>query len=184
MSQHSEFRQLLEQGDAKALVDAWGRIFPGMPTPESVDDAAVAMHVARTAADTLHLRLRAYSHAWLLERGYPSQLPDELKPKAERIYPIIVDAVGISVGASSDWLRPAADEIRESTEYAVEDCYANGDKDPGVVSVQMAEARERAHRQLFGRLVAGRPHQARSAPSLGPNPVLASMLIGAPGTGG
>lgn len=180
MSQHSEFRQLLERGDAKALVEVWGRIFPGMPKPETFEQAEVAMHMARTAASHMPLRSRAYSHAWLLERSYPSQLPDELKPKAERIYPVIVEAVGISVGASATWLKPAADEIRESMEYAVEDCYANGDKDPVIVSAQMAEARQRTHELLFGRLTAGRP-EARIGLRIGPSPALLNMLVGESG---
>lgn len=108
------------------------------------------MHHARTQAETVSFKARAWSHWWLLERGLPSGLPDRLKPSAERVYSRAVEGVGISVNCRNPILKPAMIEVRKTMEAAVEDCYANGDTDPAFVSRRMAEAREKTMRQLFG----------------------------------
>jgi len=147
-----EFRGLLERGDAQALVSAWGQMFPGMPKPESLEHAEIAMHMARTGASTVTFRARAWSHAWLLERSLPSQLPDELKPRAQRLHPVIVDAVVVGKPTMPKWLEPVAVEMQGAMIYAVEDCYANGDKEPEIVRGRMQEARETTQRKLLGNL--------------------------------
>jgi hypothetical protein len=73
---------------------------------ESDAEALVTLHHARTQAESIALKLRAWSHRWLLEHGYPSGLPDHLKPSAERIYPRVVEGVGISVNFRSPILQP------------------------------------------------------------------------------
>lgn len=138
-----DFRLLLERGDPKALRAAWKRVAPQLPQPASDAQAEIAMHYARTQAVSIPLKLRQYSHAWLTERNLPSALP----PKDQ---PVIAETVGISVNFKSEFLKPAADEVRGAMEYAVEDCYANGDRDVGTVQRQMAEAKERTMRALFG----------------------------------
>jgi hypothetical protein len=81
-------RSILQDLDVQAARLAWGE----------PDDAKtlVMLHMARTAAKSIPMGLRAYSHRWLVDHGLPSQLPDELKPKAERMYPQVVSAVGIA----------------------------------------------------------------------------------------
>lgn len=122
-----------------------------MPAPETVEQAEIVMHMARTQAESLPLRARAYSHCWLTERALPSQLPDALKPSAERLYPVVVDAVGISVNTKNEYLRPAMLEVRGAMEYAVADAFADNRKDSPFVTQRMNEARERTMRALFGR---------------------------------
>ena len=139
-----EFRALLEAGDVDGLVKAWRVVAPHLPQPKSRDQAEIVMHIARTQAASVTLQKRQYSHGWLTERQLPSGLPDELVPT-------IVEAVGISVNFRSAYLKPAAGEVRGAMEAAVEDCYANGDKDPVVVQAQMAAARDRTMKALFGR---------------------------------
>lgn len=139
-----EFRQLLEDGDVDGLWQAWGRIAPHLPQPKSREDAEVSMHMARTAARSIPEAYRVYSHRWLTERGYPSQLPGEMLPK-------IVEAVGISVNFRSGLFASAATAVRCSMETAVEDCFANGDRAPEIVRKQMFAARDREMRSLFGR---------------------------------
>jgi hypothetical protein len=110
------------------------------------------MHRARTAAQSISLRARAYSHAWLCERGLPSGLPDELKPKAQRLYPVVALGVGISVNARNPLLRPAMAEVRGAMEHAVLDAEAEGRlADAPFVKARMDEAREKTMRALFGR---------------------------------
>lgn len=146
----ASFRQLLEDGDVDGLMRAWRRVASHLPQPKNRDQAEIMMHMARTSADTITPRARFYSHRWLTDRMMPSNLPDELKPSAERAFPVIADAVGISVNFSSAWLKPAALEVRGAMEYAVLDRYGMGDKDSGVVQAAMQEARERTMRALFG----------------------------------
>lgn len=139
-----DFRLLLERGDPKALRAAWKTVAPHLPQPTSDEQAEITMHVARTAAESIPMHLRHYSHDWLTERNLPSQLPPEDQPR-------IAEAVGISVNFSSPYLKPAAIEVRGAMEHAVLDRYAMGDKDPAIVQVAMYEARERTMRALFGK---------------------------------
>lgn len=145
------FRQLLEDGDVKGLRQAWSKIAPNMPQPETFEAAEITMHMTRTASASVSLKARAYSHRWLSERLLPSQLPDDLKPEAERLYPRIVSAVGVSVNFRSKLLAPAAAEVQSAINDAIEDCYAEGHTDPQIVKRQMDEARDKTMQALFGR---------------------------------
>lgn len=148
----SEFRALLEQGDVQGLRGLWEVAMPHLPQPKSYAEAEKVMHITRTQMETLPLRPRAYSHRWLTERNLPSYLPDELKPKAERMYPVVVEGVGIFIKPSSnEYLRPAQLEVQRSMEHAVADAYAEGRTDPEFVKRQMADAKDKTMRALFGR---------------------------------
>lgn len=149
----AEFRRCLEDLDVAGVRKLWAHISPNLPAPKSDAEALTTLHMARTAAESMPLKLRAYSHRWLLDRGLPSQLPDPLKPKAERLYPRVIEAVGISVNFSSPLLKPAEALIRTSMEDAVNDVFADDPHpDPALVSARMAEARERETKALFGRM--------------------------------
>jgi hypothetical protein len=145
------FLALLEAGDIAGLQKAWAKISPHLPRPETREAAEIVMHHARTQNRGVTLKARAWSHRWLIERSLPSGLPDELKPKAERMYPVIVDGVGIVVKASNPRLQPLADEVRREMEVAVADAYADGNKDPAFVKARMEEAKSRTYRTLLGR---------------------------------
>jgi hypothetical protein len=150
MSVEAQFRAALREGDFHLLRVLHSAAFPHLPAPESDDAAEVSLHMARTQSDWLADRARCYSHAWLAERGLPSQLPDELKPKADRLYPRIVEAVFVSANTNSALLKPVAMQVQRSMCDAVEDCFANGDRDPALVRTRMAEARARTFRALIG----------------------------------
>jgi hypothetical protein len=107
------------------------------------------LHIARTQSPLMTLRERAYSHRWCLDNGMPSALPDKLKPKAERLYPVLTEAVGISVNGSG-LFAPIRSLVRESMEHAVEECFADGHKETEIVRPRMMEAKTRAVRQLLG----------------------------------
>jgi len=147
-----EFRLMLESGRVEVLRSLWSHVFPGLPQPESREQAEIVMHRARTEAESVSLKARAYSHAWLCERGLPSGLPDDLKPKAERIYPVVVSAVGVSINARSPLLQPAAKMVERVVCDAVEDLYADGRTDPTFVRSRILEVKDREFRALFGRL--------------------------------
>lgn len=147
----SGFRELLEAGDVEGLRRAWHKVAPQLPQPASYEQAEIAMHMARTASDSVSLKARVYSHRWLCERMLPSKLPNEMLPAADRTEAKIVSAVGVSVNFSSPWMAPAAQEVQQSVSTAVEECYAAGDTDPTVVAEQMRAAREKTMRALFGK---------------------------------
>lgn len=150
MSAQAQFRQALADSDIGELRRLWRHIAPHLPQDLSDDQAEIVMRRAQTEAESIPLKVRAYAHRWLAERGLPSGLPDDLKPKAERMYPVLVTAVGISVNTTNEALRPAMIEVRQSMEAAVEDAYAEGRTDPAFVSARMAEARRRTMARLLG----------------------------------
>lgn len=150
MAAREDFRQALMDGDVRLLRRIWASVFPGHPQPESAAEAETTLHIARTAAESIPLKLRAYSHRWLLERNLPSQLPDELKPKAEQLCPRVAEAVGIAMSTGKDWLKPALPLVRRAMEQTVEDMFANGDRDPGLVKSRMLAARDDEMKRLFG----------------------------------
>jgi len=139
MEAESAFRQALTDGSVKDTRALFALVCPHLPQPRDDQEAAVMMHRARTEVRTIPFKARAYSHRWLEERGLPSGLPDELKPRAERMYPIIADAVGVAVKSRSESHRERASALQRAMSDAVLDCYANGDKDPDVVSKRMDE---------------------------------------------
>lgn len=150
MSFAAQFRQCLQDGDLAALRGLWAQVMPHLPQPQTDAQALIVMHRARTEAQSVTFRARAWSHRWLTERALPSGLPDGLKPRAERLYPVIVDAVGICVKASSELMKPAARMIQQAMSDAVADAYAEGRKDPVFVRQRMKEARGRVVDRLFG----------------------------------
>lgn len=122
---------------ARAL---WAHVAPHLPQPKDDDAAWITLHYARTAAPPISFHMRAYSHRWLTERGLPSGLPDHLRPAAERMYPRIVEAVGISVNAP-DHRRALGEAVRKAMSDAVMQCYADHHTDPAFVKMRMQDAR-------------------------------------------
>lgn len=149
MAQH-EFPTALESGDVQLVRRISAILFPHLPQSATNEDAEKQMHMARTQMPEVSFKARAYSHAWLIERGLPSQLPDELRPKAQRLYPIVVDAVFVSANSNSPALRPAAKIVQAAMSDAVEDAYANGDREPGLIRELIGEARRKTWKQLIG----------------------------------
>lgn len=144
------FRTALEAGDLATLCGLWAKASPHLPQPKSEAEAEIVMHRARTESRAVSLRARAWSHRWLTERQLPSGLPDELRPKAERLCPIVVEGVGIAVMARSPLFRSVAAEMQQAMSDAVADAYASGRKDPAFVSARIKEARERTAKALLG----------------------------------
>lgn len=142
----NEFHRCLVELDVKATIALWPVVNPGARAPRDADEALTVLHYARTQAESVAFTMRAYSHAWLSERGLPSGLPDHLKPRAERIYPRVAEAVGVSVKALSAAGAPLAKAIERAMSNAVEEAYADGRRDPAFVKARMEEARMRVMR--------------------------------------
>lgn len=148
MSAQSEFIAALEAGDVALASKAAKILFPHLPQP--AEHAETTLHMARTQMAEISFKKRAYSHAWLTERGLPSQLPDELKPRAQRIYPVISEAVLVSANSNSPHLKPAAKIVERAMSDAVEEAYADGKREPAFVRSRIQEARRKAWKQLTG----------------------------------
>lgn len=144
-------RQCLEDLDVPRMRRLWKETHGNMPQPQGDAEILATMHYARTQAESIPFQGRAYSHSWLLDHGLPSALPDELKPRAQRLYPVIHEAVGIAVGFRSSMLKPAAPLVEKAMSDAVEDCYAEKRTNPDFVKARLTEARVSEMRRLFGR---------------------------------
>lgn len=139
------FRQCLVDLDVPLSRKLWRHVSPHLSQPADDAEMLATLHMARTATEDIDTRLRFYSHRWMLDRGYPSQLPDRLKPSAERMYPRVVDAVGVSVNSKYPIVKA---EIGGAMVNAVLETYADGVKDPAIVKGRMLQARGRARRSL------------------------------------
>lgn len=140
----------LSEVDISGIRRLWHHISPNIP-PMNDDKTFVAIHMARTQTASLPISSRAFSHRWLCDNGFQSYLPDDLKPKAERLYPKIVTSVGISVNFKSAILKPAAKIIERAMCDAVEDAYAEKKTDADYLRRVMSDARDRATIKLFGK---------------------------------
>lgn len=147
---HEQFRAALEACDVALVRKMWHHVSPNMPQPEDDEEALQRIHYARTLMDVIGFDRRAYSHAWLLERGLPSGLPDDLRPRAQRLYPVTVSAVGIAVRGSTAVGRQLAPLIRGVMSDAVNEAYADGRTEPAFVKARMMEAKERELGRLLG----------------------------------
>lgn len=112
MSIPSALRRALEDGDAVEVARVYDAAYPKLPRLAGKDEAEVVMHQARTAAESMRIEKRLYSHAWLVERGLRSKLPDDLKPPGEKVKPVIFSAVGVAVKS----LSSRADRVEEARE--------------------------------------------------------------------
>lgn len=138
----NDFHRCLIELDVAGVRRLWAR-FETEHQPTTANEALIALHHARTRAQSVPFNMRAYSHRWLCERDLPSGLPDELKPKAERVHSRIVEAVGVSVKAMSEANVPLAKAIERAMSDAVAEAYADGKRDPEFVKARMEEARAR-----------------------------------------
>jgi hypothetical protein len=137
------FREALERLDIPLLRKMWTHAKPHLAQAENDEQALIVAHMTRTKMPNMGFRHRAYSHAWLIERSLPSQLPDGLRPRAERMYPQPIFGVGLAVRNAT----PVAFAIRGAMEGAVLDA---GVKDSALTKRAIMSARAKARKQLLG----------------------------------
>jgi hypothetical protein len=143
---HDALRRCLSDLDIDGAIAVWAKVSPGQPPPATRQEVLIALHMARTAARSINMAKRVYSHCWLLDHGYPSQLPDILKPRAEWMYPRAVGGVGISVNSKYPQVQSAIHGVMRE---AVLEAYADGyQDDPETVKQRMQEARLRERKGL------------------------------------
>lgn len=138
------FRECLLDLDVKKARRVWNATFPDSIPPGDDKTMLATLHMARTTAESLPLKYRAWSHCWLKDNGLPSQLPDHLKPSAERMYPREVSSVGVAVMSSLGIKNERAKHIEKAMSDAVAECYADGVTDVDVIKNRMKEARVKA----------------------------------------
>lgn len=152
MKHSAEVRRCLVELDVDTMRRLASEVFIGMPVAKDDREVLTTMHVARTSMASLPFKLRAYSHAWLKERNLPSQLHPTLWPKAERMFPQVVEGVGIAVQAFSSIGRAIAPIIEGAMSDAVMDIYAdNLHPNAKKVKKRIIEVREKTVVQMIGR---------------------------------
>lgn len=141
---------MLERCDVAGVRRLWRELEPTQPQPADDAAALVALHAARTKCPALRMKARAYSHAWLLDRGLPSLLPDELRPRAQRMYPVIVSAVGFAMKASSDPMRAILPMVSKEVADAIQEAADDGRLlDAPFVRARIRETKNRAIRRYL-----------------------------------
>ena len=128
----------------------WQYIAPHMPQPKSTDETLATLHMARTATEKAHWRLRCYSHSWLCERSLPSQLPDHLKPRAERIYPWIVRAAAFTFNTRSPYLKPLKPLVLKAIDERMNELWADKRNDDATVLKEIDETKKRTIKKYIG----------------------------------
>ena len=134
------FRDALARCDVARLGELWRHLFAHLPQPRNYAESEIMLHRARTEAQSLAIKDRLYSHAWLEERGYPSGLPDELRPER----PVIVSAIGISVNARDPDLGR---EIHRAMVNVAGEMQADGVTDYPFIRGRMLAARAKVKRR-------------------------------------
>lgn len=141
-------RECLERMDVAVFRKLTAVVAPQMKHSKTDQDARIVMHMARTQMPNMPLKHRAYSHRWLCDNGFPSQLPDELKPRAEQMYPKVVEAVGTACKDQGAGIAPF---IEQAMSDRVKDIYAtdraNFSPDPLGVRRSILEVRAAKRRQ-------------------------------------
>ncbi len=140
----NEFLRCLLYLDVAAVRKIWAAVSPGQHQPKDNNEALILLHYARTQTQSVPGNMRTYSHRWLVERGLPSGLPDEMKPNSDRAE--IVEAVGVSVKSLSVAGAQLAMAIERAMSDAVAEAYADGNRNTEFVKARMNEARERVMR--------------------------------------
>lgn len=147
MNFSDDFRRCLVECDVATMRRLWQHVQPNLPQPESDAEILATIHRARTETKSISMRLRAYSHRWCCDHDIPSALPDKLKPKAERLYPKVVGAVGISVRSITGKRSAFGIAMQGAMSDAVLEAYADGREEPEFVKDRMMAAKDKFIRQ-------------------------------------
>lgn len=140
----------MEELDVVAARRLWRHVNPHLHQPANDHETLLMLHHARTQSNVIRLRERVYSDRWLVEHGYPTAMPDNLRALGDRLYPRIVEGVGISVAVSSEFMRPVGDALVQAQAAVVADAYNSGSVDTVKLKAAMEEARIAEKKRLLG----------------------------------
>jgi hypothetical protein len=71
--------------DLEGIKAIWPHLMPHVDPITSDKEAEITLHMARVECKTMPVRLRQYSDRWLRERGFGSDMPDEIKPRGWKV---------------------------------------------------------------------------------------------------
>lgn len=147
----AEVRRITETLDVAAARRLWRHMAPHLHQPANDHEMLLQLHYQRTQMKSMPLKLRVYSDRWLVDHGYPTAMPDKLRALGDRLYPRVVEGVGISVAVSSEFMRPVGDALVHAQAVVVADAYNSGPVvDPVKLKAAMEEARLAEKRRLLG----------------------------------
>jgi len=138
----AEFRRCLIQMDVSGMMKLWAHVAPHLGS-QSLEDALISMHIARCEMKRIAPKLRRYSQAWLLDRGYrkiDGKWVSGLPP-----VDVVAAAVGIAVKSKYEVVRR---RIHDAMADALENERAKGTTDPRKQRGAMLAARDRQRFQL------------------------------------
>lgn len=145
MAEYSDnMLQCIREIDHELAMKLWKHIRPRDPQPENDLQAVIMLHYARTKIASMPEGLRLYSHCFLRDYGIPSALPDHLRPKAERLYPVGTRSVGVSSGKAGGGKTVFNLAVQKVMSDAVLETYADGHIDnPQKIKARILEMRAR-----------------------------------------
>ncbi len=148
-------RRCILELDVNGMRKLHRQVNPHLPSPGDDNHVLATLHHARTQLKSAPFNLRAYSHHYLVRNGYPSALPDDLKPAAERIYPTTTPATGFAALFRPRILRPLKAPVEEAVTEVILDAYGT-DKvhkiDHGKLKVGMLEKYDETVDKLAGKI--------------------------------
>lgn len=128
--------------DAVLAMRIWKWERPNAAQPENVYQATMMLHYARTKLSNIPHKERFWSHCWLLDHAFPSALPDHLRAKAERMYPVEVAVVGIASGSGPQRKNAFNYAVEKVMSDAVLEMQADGHRlGAPIVKARMLEKR-------------------------------------------
>lgn len=142
MHHASEFRRCLQTADVAGIMRIWAHTNPHLPQP-TPNEALIQLHIARVEARSMPEKLKAWSVAFLDERGYRKVggkwILGEPRP-AE---------AALSVGIAS---KSAYPEVKAIIERVMQDALLNemakGTTEPEIQRAKMLEARAKRRFKL------------------------------------
>lgn len=152
-AQHaSAFRRCLDDLDTATARKLWAETHPHLAQPQDDYEMLVTLHNARTQSASVPADKRLYSHRWLTERGLASSLPEDMKPRPERVELRYVDSVCIGiVSEPGSFLAPIWGAVQKRMEARVAEVQADGEADPERIKALMLAARDDEIKRLVGR---------------------------------
>jgi hypothetical protein len=149
MAEYSDnMLQCIREIDHELAMKLWKHVRPWAAQPENDLQAIIMLHYSRTQIASMPEALRLYSHCFLRDHGMPSALPDHLKPKAERLYPVGTRSVGVSSGKAGGSKTSFNFAVQKVMSDAVLETYADGHIDnPRKVKSRILEMRARFKKQ-------------------------------------
>lgn len=138
----AEFRRCLLQLDVAGVIKLWKHVAPHL-AGQTPAEALTALHMARVEAKSIPAKLKAYSKAWLAERGYQKFDGGWVNGLPKPV--VTAEAIGIAVKSNDPRV---AQRIQTAMSDAVQNAIAKGITEPPMQREIMQKARMKERRKL------------------------------------